>query len=65
MVSSSTKSSSSTKRKRPVVVIDAEERALQSFNRMIAKAAPLAAKKAAAALTRYHRGIAAEIRRRN
>ncbi|MEO5960671.1 MAG: hypothetical protein ABIZ49_11680 [Opitutaceae bacterium] len=40
-----------------------EERALLAFNRLIAKAAPRAARETAAALSRFHRGIAAQIRR--
>lgn len=41
----------------------AEERQLAGFNRMIAKAAPRVARENAAALSRFHRGIAEQIRR--
>lgn len=42
---------------------ETEERSLAAFNRLIAKAAPKAARETAAALQRFHRGIAADIRR--
>ena len=42
---------------------DAEERALDKFNRLVAKAAPRAARETAAALGRFHRDIATAIRR--
>ena len=40
-----------------------EERSLAAFNRLIAKAAPRATRETAAALSRFHRGIADQIRR--
>ena len=64
MVSPSRKSTSPAKRKPAVIDSNAEERALKVFNRLIAKAAPRATRETAAALNRFHRGIAAEIRRR-
>ncbi len=63
MVSTSLKPTSPTKRKPVGLGLDAEERALKAFNRLIAKAAPRATRETAAALNRFHRGIAAEIRR--
>ena len=42
---------------------DAEERSLADFNRLIAKAAPRATRETAAALSRFHRGIADQILR--
>jgi hypothetical protein len=42
---------------------DIEARSLAEFNRLIARAAPRAARETAAALNRFRRGIAAEIRR--
>lgn len=41
---------------------DAEERALQEFNRLIAKSAPRAASENAAARDRFHQEIAKPIR---
>ena len=43
--------------------LDQEERSLLAFNRLIARAAPQAARENRAALARFHRGIAAAIRR--
>ena len=63
MVANANKSASSAKRKPAATVPDAEERSLLEFNRLIAKAAPRAARETAAALSRFHRGIAAQIRR--
>ncbi len=63
MVSVTPKSVRPTKRKSPVTTPDAEERSLTEFNRLIAKAAPRAARETAAALNRFRRGIAAKIRR--
>lgn len=63
MVSVAPKSGSHVKRKSPATAPDAEERSLTEFNRLIAKAAPRAARETAAALNRFRRGIAAEIRR--
>ena len=42
---------------------EAEEAALQRLNRLFAKAAPIAARENAAALARFHREIADNIRR--
>lgn len=39
-----------------------EDRALREFNRLIAKAAPIARRETATALDRFHRNIAAQIR---
>ena len=64
MVSVAPKSVSPAKRKPRVAQPDAEERSLAEFNRLIAKAAPIATRETAAALNRFHRGIAAEIRSR-
>ena len=64
MVSVAPKSVAAVKRKSRVNPQDAEERSLAEFNRLIAKAAPLATRETAAALNRFHRGIAAEIRAR-
>ena len=64
MVSVAPKSVASARRKSRAIPRDAEERSLAEFNRLIAKAAPLAARETAAALNRFHRGIAAEIRAR-
>ena len=64
MVSGASKSVPLTKRKSRATALDAEERSLVEFNRLIAKAAPIATRKTAAALNRFHRGIAAEIRSR-
>ncbi len=64
MVSVAPKSVSPAKRKSRATPLDAEERSLAEFNRLIAKAAPIATRETAAALNRFHRGIAAEIRSR-
>jgi hypothetical protein len=63
MVSVTPKSLHPVKRKSPGTTPDVEERSLTEFNRLIAKAAPRAARETAAALNRFRRGIAAEIRR--
>ena len=43
--------------------LDQEERSLLAFNRLIARAAPRAARETSAALARFRRDIASEIRR--
>lgn len=63
MVATARKSSLSANRGRTAPVADAEERSLAAFNRLIAKAAPRATRETAAALIRFHRGIADQIRR--
>lgn len=63
MVSVTPKSVRYAKRKSSASSQDAEDRSLAEFNRLIAKAAPRAARETAAALNRFRRGIAAEIRR--
>lgn len=63
MVSVAPKSLRSVKRKSSATTPDAEERSLTEFNRLIAKAAPRAARETAAALNRFRRGIAEQIRR--
>lgn len=61
MVAPVKKSASPTKRTSTVPISNAEERSLIEFNRLIAKAAPRAARETAAALRRFHRGIADQI----
>jgi len=68
MVSSSLITNTTARRGRRAVEVDvdddeAEEAALQRLNRLFAKAAPIAARKSAAALARFHREIANDIRR--
>jgi hypothetical protein len=57
------KKSAHSKRTQAVPTSIAEERSLTEFNRLVAKAAPRAARETAAALRRFHRGIAEQIRR--
>jgi len=68
MVSSLLKTKTTARRGRRAVEADvdddeAEEAALQRLNRLFAKAAPKAARENAAALARFHREIADNIRR--
>lgn len=63
MVANARKSSLSAKRGHTTPAADPEERSLAAFNRLIAKAAPRATRETAAALSRFHRGIADQIRR--
>ena len=55
--------SKSSTRKTRTRKVDAEERSLLAFNRLIARAAPRAARETSAALARFRRDIASEIRR--
>ncbi len=52
-----------THRKPRATAAQVEERSLLKFNRLLVQAAPRAARATAAALNRFHRDIAAEIRR--